>query len=58
MNPILSQSTPYRAARHCRWFIHAMLTDESAYAQAAVDIANGHLDTLILPDDNTDCLQQ
>ena len=35
----------------------AMLTREYTYAYAAVSIADGTLDTLILPAANTDCMQ-
>lgn len=34
-----------------------MLTHEYTYAYAAVDVARGVLDTLILPHVNTDCMQ-
>jgi transposase len=35
----------------------AMLTHEYTYAYAAVDADSGHLDSLILPHVNTDCMQ-
>jgi len=34
-----------------------MLTHEYTYAYAAVDVASGVLDTLVLPQVNTDCMQ-
>ncbi|MEW9623020.1 hypothetical protein [Rhodanobacter geophilus] len=34
-----------------------MLTHEYTYAYAAVDVAHGVLDTLILPHVNTNCMQ-
>jgi len=36
---------------------HAMVTQEYTYAYAAVSVADGLLDSLILPHVNTDCMQ-
>ena len=45
------------APKPIRPLCQAMLTHEYTYAYAAVDVARGELDTLILPHVNTDCMQ-
>jgi transposase len=43
--------------RPVRPLAHAMVTQEYTYVYAAVSVADGALDTLILPQVNTDCMQ-
>jgi len=45
------------APKPVRPLCQAMLTHEYTYAYAAVDVASGVLDTLVLPQVNTDCMQ-
>ncbi|MFD2378564.1 IS630 family transposase [Ottowia pentelensis] len=45
------------APKPVRPLCQAMLTHEYTYAYAAVDVASGQLDSLILPHVNTECMQ-
>lgn len=45
------------APRPVRPLCRAMLTHEYTYAYGAVDVLSGELDSLILPNVNTDCMQ-
>ncbi|MCR2832285.1 transposase [Acidithiobacillus ferrooxidans] len=45
------------APKPMRPICQAMLTHEYTYAYAAVDVATGKMDSLILPQVNTSCMQ-